>query len=411
MFSYLGLLRRAPALVGFGVLACFSSSFGQTFFIATFGADLRAAFGLSNGGFGAVYSTATLLSALSLVWAGRLVDGMGLPRLARFNFLALAAACALLALAPAVPFLLVALYALRLTGQGMATHIAVTTMAKRFTLGRGKAIGLAQLGFPLGEAVLPAFAVLLLGLAGWRAAWGLIAALVALLLVPALHRLAAASPGGAHEAATAAPAPSATLGQVLHEPRFYLLLPGALCSSFVVTGIFFHQSHIVAERGWDPLVFAGLFALYAAGSVASGLVAGALIDRFGAARTVLPAPLALALACALLAFWPTQTGAAAVMLTLGFASGAQSTAFAALWAERYGTAHLGAIRALTHALTVFASALSPLLIGLAFDAGAGVRDTGLSLALGVLAAATLLAAALRGGRDAAGFGGSRVREG
>ena len=403
MFSYLGLLRQAPALVGFGALACFASSFGQTFFIATFGADLRAAFDLSNGGFGAIYSAATLLSAATLVWVGRFVDGTDLPRLVRLNFLALAAAGLVMASAPAVPFLFLAIYGLRLTGQGMATHIAVTTMAKRFAVGRGKAIGLAQLGFPIGEAVLPVLAVLLLGL-GWRAAWGIVAALVALALVPLLHRLAAAAPGGAHLAtATAAPVPSSTLGQVLHEPRFYLLLPGALCSSFVVTAIFFHQSHIVAERGWDPLHFAALFALYAAGSVGSGLAAGAFADRFGARMAVLPAPLVLACACALLAFWPTPAGAACVMLTLGVANGAQSTAFATLWADLYGTGHLGAIRALTHALSVFASALSPLLVGLAYDAGVTVGDAASFMSVGVLAAALLLAVALRAGRAPVSF--------
>ena len=49
-----------------GFLLTFFSSFGQTFFIGLSGNDLRAAFGLSGGAFGALYMVATLASASTL---------------------------------------------------------------------------------------------------------------------------------------------------------------------------------------------------------------------------------------------------------------------------------------------------------------------------------------------------------
>ena len=64
--------------LGFGLACTLASNFGQTFFIALFGGHLRADFALSHAEFGAVYSTATLISAVVILWAGRLIDRVDL---------------------------------------------------------------------------------------------------------------------------------------------------------------------------------------------------------------------------------------------------------------------------------------------------------------------------------------------
>ena len=70
----LRFLRANARLIGFGFALCFLSSVGQTYFIALFGGEIRAAFGLSHGGFGTVYMAGTLASAATLMLLGRLVD-------------------------------------------------------------------------------------------------------------------------------------------------------------------------------------------------------------------------------------------------------------------------------------------------------------------------------------------------
>ena len=57
--SYLVFVLGNPRFLAFGFLLTWFSSFGHTFVIALFGADIRAEFGLSHGGFGLVYSLAT----------------------------------------------------------------------------------------------------------------------------------------------------------------------------------------------------------------------------------------------------------------------------------------------------------------------------------------------------------------
>ena len=50
--GYWRLIRAHPRFLGFGFLLAFVSSFGQTFYVALFGGEIRDAFNLSHGEFG-----------------------------------------------------------------------------------------------------------------------------------------------------------------------------------------------------------------------------------------------------------------------------------------------------------------------------------------------------------------------
>ncbi|MEL7374850.1 MAG: MFS transporter, partial [Pseudomonadota bacterium] len=71
MFAF---LRRNFRWIAGGFLLTFFSSFGQTYFISASVAEWQQAFGLSHGEFGRLYMLATLASAMSLPFVGRLVD-------------------------------------------------------------------------------------------------------------------------------------------------------------------------------------------------------------------------------------------------------------------------------------------------------------------------------------------------
>lgn len=154
--------------IGFGFLAAFTSSFGQTYFIGIFGPDLQAEFGLSHTTWSTIYLIGTLASAALLTFSGKLIDRIPLKR---YTFLA----CGLLMLASgSTAFvtgtitLVWAIFLLRHAGQGLMSHIAITTMARYFYTGRGKAIAIATLGFSTGEALLP-FLTVLTNCIGWVA--------------------------------------------------------------------------------------------------------------------------------------------------------------------------------------------------------------------------------------------------
>jgi len=79
MKSFLPLIKSEWRLLLFGFVMTFGSSLGQTYFIGLFGGEMRGDLGLSHGDFGAIYSSATLASAVMLLWTGSLIDRLDLP--------------------------------------------------------------------------------------------------------------------------------------------------------------------------------------------------------------------------------------------------------------------------------------------------------------------------------------------
>jgi len=379
---------REIKLLAAGFLLALFSSFGQTFFIAVFGAQVRTEFGLTHGAFGSLYALATLVSGFAMLWVGAALDRISLQAYSAAATILLAGACLLLALSESAWLLVLALFGLRLAGQGMMSHASVTGMARAFSRNRGKAIAFATLGHPAGEAVLPIVAVIAAAALGWRNVWLGAAAVLTLafaLLFRLLGRIDASRPldGGAAVGGTAvagAGARSYTRAAMLRDLRFYLIVPALIGPSFIVTGLFFHQVHLTEVKGWELSWFATCFAAYAASSTAGLMVTGALIDRLGAVRLMPIYLLPLCLGCAILAFGSHDLVALAFMSLAGMSSGAAVTVVTAMWAEVYGLGHLGAIRALAASLSVVSSALGPGVMGWLIDGGVSMEVIALGAA-------------------------------
>lgn len=376
-------------LLGFGLLATLFSGFGQTFFIGLFGGAWRDDFGLDYAQLGLIYSSATLVSGLLIVKVGRWLDDVPLPRYTALSVLTFAAGCALVALAPSGLWLIPGILLLRLCGQGLMGHIAITTIARYFDAGRGRALALAQLGFPLSEALLPVLVVAALGVVAWRELWWL-AAVALLLLIPVLLRLCRELPAPVLN--DSPDISHASRRQVLRDWRFYVILPVTLTPPFVITGLFFHQSAVAEATDWTLPLLASAFTAYALLQVSGGLLAGFLTDRYSARRLMRFYLAPMGLGCLLLWQQSASWQVFAYMGLLGLSAGAQGTLGGALWAELYGTRHIGAIRAMLHAVMVVSTAISPVLFGALMDAGIGMR----SIAL-VLGCYTLVVPLLLGG--------------
>jgi len=389
---------RATAALGFALLLTFSSNIGQTYFIALFAGFLRADLGLSHGGFGGLFMLATIASAATLVWLGKLADRLNPVMLAALTLAALAGSAMLLAGAESLAGLVIALFGLRLFGQGMTSHLAMTLTARWFGRERGRALGLTFFGYPAGEAVLPILTALLLGLFTWRWVWVGIAIAVVLVLLPVLFFVGRRLPGdGSLEMpGMAAPAErpsdrSWTRAQVLRDPRFYGLLPGLLAAPFMITGLLFHQLHLVEIKGWALSDFAACYPIYAVSGMAAALFCGWLVDGYGAIRLLPFYLLPLAAGLALLGIGDSIATAAGFMAAMGATAGAATILLGAALAELYGTAHLGAIRAFVVALKVLATALAPAALGWLIDRGVGIDQQATPLALLVVASALGLA--------------------
>jgi MFS family permease len=380
--NYLRFLRDNWRFVGFGFVMSLSSSFGQTFYIALSGADIRAEFGLTHGGFGAWFAVATIGSAATLIWLGRIIDRVDLRWYTLAVCSGMVVAMLVIASAPTVAILAVGLYLARLNGQGLMVHISTTSMGRYFDADRGKAISVAAMGQSWGEAILPAIVVIGIVQLGWRGTWFAAAATVVValsLLVPWLMRGYGERHRAYLERTTGPTGQSQGIGaqwtraEVLRDHRFYVVAAALLSMSFIGTGLFFHQVHIADVKGWSLELLASAFIVFAVLKVVTSLVVGSLIDRFGSVRMVLGilAPLG-----ATLVTIAVSDAAIIPFLYLGFLGisvGFLMPTQGSLWAELYGVVHLGSIRAMMASLIALTSALSPPVFGWLFDAGVTIE--------------------------------------
>lgn len=376
MAAFASLRPDAPWLAA-GALLALGSSFGQTFFIAAFAGIWREEFALSHGDWGAIYMAATLTSAAALTQAGRLADVFSARPLALTVFAAFALVAVGVASATSWWMLGLLIFGLRFCGQGMLSHIAMTSMGKWFRAKRARAIAIATLGFSLGEATLPAGAIALIGLVGWRETWLLIAAALLLLFAPLLAWLLRRE--RTPKAAAEAPELSAGMGgrhwtraEMVSERTFWALVPGLIGPSWIGTVIFFQTVHITEIKGWDLAAYAALaFPAFSLAATAGSFGFGWAADRFGVSRLLPLYLLGWAAGAALIGISGGLLAGVIALAVGGIGSGAVSVVHAAVAAELYGTRWLGGIRSLTYALAVLASALGPGVSGALLDAGIG----------------------------------------
>lgn len=395
----LTFLRQNAPFLAAGVLMTFLSSFGQTFFISVFSGEIRASFGLSHGEWGGIYMLGTMASAAVMVWAGGLTDLFRVRALGPVVLIGLASASLAMALNAWSWALIGVIFALRLFGQGMSTHIAVVAMARWFVATRGRALSIASLGFAIGEATLPILFAFLLTLAGWRELW-MAAALVPIFGAVVLGWLLGKertpqSHATSDVAAVGMRGLHWTRAQALRSPLFWLMLPAIMGPSAFNTSFFFHQVHIAEVKGMAHVELVTLFPLYTVMGIGSMLMAGWGLDRFGARRIMPFAQLPMATAFLVFSAATGQGTMLVGLLFLALSTGANSTLPNAFWAEFYGTANIGAIKAMAAAAMVLGSAIGPGLTGALIDLGVGIERQFIGFSVYFVLTSVLMFTAIR----------------
>jgi MFS family permease len=313
----------------------------------------------------------------------------------------LAMACLSMALVPAAWALPLVIFALRFTGQGMTSHIAVVAMSRWFVATRGRALSIATLGFAAGEAFLPIVFVFLLGFVDWRLLW-VVAAMIALCGIPVLLALLRRerTPQSISEG-------SETIGmegrhwrrnEALRHWLFWLMVPALLGPPAFNTAFFFQQVHFAEVKGWTHLQLVAMFPIYTGTAIAAMLLSGWALDRVGTARLLPFYQLPMVAAYLLFATAASPAMALGGLLFLAVTTGANTTLPNAFWAEFYGTRHLGSIKAMAAAVMVLGSALGPGITGALIDLGVGIEAQYVGVAVYFVAASALMAVGIRRAR-------------
>ncbi len=380
----LSFIKRYPRILAFGMLCSMFSGPGQTFLISLFIPSMRESFNLTQSGISGWYSLATLISACALPMLGRLLDKFSYSKLSICIGLGLTLGCLILGLSSNLIMMVLGFALIRYFGQGGLSMLSSTSMAKLFGSMRGKALGIANMGYPLAEALMPGVTLFVMSHYGWKSTWFFLAALVVFIFLPlviwllssfdpkTLNRplcdIEISAKDSASQLKFVGEVHSYTLGEVFKDWRFYTLILPAFIPPLYVTGLFFHQASLIGQKGWSLETMALGFAAYALFRSPVSFIVGPFVDKY-TARVLFPVslvPMGVGLFC-----FAISNHTALIfpyMAFMGVSVGFGMTVGSALWAEMYGTEHLGSIRGMTSALMVLSTAIAPIAFGALLDA-------------------------------------------
>ena len=366
----------------FGFIFTFFSAFGQSFFIGIFNPSIREDLSITHGQFGSIYASATLLSSFLLIWIGKKIDDMKVLRFSFLVIILLSFACYFFSSIKIIPFLFIGFFLLRLSGQGLMSHTATTTVSRYFNKTRGRALSVTWLGLSLAEFILPVFVIFLLTTMSWRNIWLAISLLV-LFFLPFISFLLirklklASREKNKIKIKKNSKIKQWTRFQVLKDYRFYILSLNMLAMPSIATGVFVFQSFIISSKNWGPYIIAQSFMVYSILSVVTLSITGFLIDKFNSRKILIYMNIPLLLSTGVLYFFESAFSAYLFLGLIGITNGLANVLGSSTWAEIYGVKFIGGIKALTTSMMVFSTAFGTAIFGLAIDAGYSIKSISL----------------------------------
>jgi len=379
----------------FGFIFTFFSSFGQSFFLGLFNSSIRESLSITHGQFGSIYASATLLSSFILVWIGKKIDDVNILKFASYVIVLLAISCFLFSKISSLIFLFLSIFLMRLSGQGLMSHTASTTISRFFERSRGRALSTTWLGLSLAEFILPLLIIFLLTIIEWRSIWLTISILVIVVLPIVSFSLVKNIKLDSRETSSIKDTKTKDIKQwtrteVLKDYRFYIVCLSMLAMPSIATGTFVYQSFIVSSKGWGPYVIAQSFMVYSILSVITLFLSGFLIDKFSSRKLLIYMNIPLFISTFVLYCFDSPISSFAFLGLIGISNGLANILGSATWAEIYGVKYIGSIKALTTALMVFSTAFGTALFGILIDNSFSIEQIALVSGFYILVAISLL---------------------
>ena len=311
---------------------------------------------------------ATLIGSLFCLPSGRLVDRVGSRLVLTVVVVALAVVVLDMSSTNAWVPLGVALTLTRGLGQSALSVASLALVGKWFGRGLNYAMGVYSLLVGIGFVIaFPSVGSVVLNL-GWRTAWWGVGCVLLLAVAPLAWILVRNGPeerglqfdGDIPDAASSHS--DFTLSEALRSSAFWVFAASSSMFGLVYSGISLFNQSILEQRGFDASVYHTVLVI----STLLGLVAnfggGWLASRWSIQRLM---GLGMAvLGCALLALPLVRTYLHVVFYgaAMGISGGVVTVVFFSVWGQVYGRRHLGKIQGCAQMMTVFASAVGPLLL-------------------------------------------------
>ena len=363
----------------FGFIFTFFSSFGQSYFLGLFNTSIREALSISHGQFGSIYASATLFSSFILIWVGKKIDDFSAIKLAYFVIISLSISSFIFSKINSIVFLFLAIFLMRLFGQGLMSHTASTTVSRYFDKSRGKALSTSWLGLSLAEFILPVLIVYFLTFIHWRELWIGFSLLIILFLPVASMFLINNLNINSRESDSNNNSREDTIKQwsrreVLKDYKFYIICGNLLAMPWIFTGFAVFQSFVQISKGWGPYVIAQSFMAYSICSVLTLFITGILIDKFSSRKLLIFTNIPMLIAAMMLIVFDHPIVSFIFLGLMGITNGFANVLGTSTWAELYGVRFIGGIKAMTSALMVFSTAFGTALYGFLIDKGFGIEQ-------------------------------------
>ena len=366
-------------VIVFGFIFTFFSSFGQSYFLGLFNTSIREALSISHGQFGSIYASATLFSSFILIWVGKKIDDFSAIKFAYFVIISLSISSFIFSKINSIVFLFLAIFLMRLFGQGLMSHTASTTVSRYFDKSRGKALSTSWLGLSLAEFILPVLIVYFLTFIHWRELWIGFSLLIILFLPVASMFLINNLNINSRESDSNNNSREDTIKQwsrreVLKDYKFYIICGNLLAMPWIFTGFAVFQSFVQISKGWGPYVIAQSFMAYSICSVLTLFITGILIDKFSSRKLLIFTNIPMLIAALMLIVFDHPIVSFIFLGLLGMTNGFANVLGTSTWAELYGVRFIGGIKAMTSALMVFSTAFGTALYGFLIDKGFGIEQ-------------------------------------
>ena len=372
-------LSLSKKVIIFGFIFTFFSSFGQSFFLGLFNAPIRNELGITHGQFGNIYATATICSSVILIWIGKKIDDYRIFYYSFFVIILLFLSSLFFSFINSIYFLAVAIFLMRLSGQGLMSHASTTTISRFFERSRGKALSTIWLGLSTAEFILPVLITYFFLIYSWRTVWQGIAILIILLLPFVIINTIKSVKLDSREVEIDSKNKKIKIKSwrrrdVIKDYRFYIVSLNMLAMPWLATGIFVYQSFISDSKMWAVYTIPKAFMVYSITSIVTLFLSGFLVDKFTGRKLILFMNIPLLLAMFILFKFNHEFFAYIFLGLVGISNGLANILGSSTWAEIYGVKYIGSIKALTTAFMVFSTAFGTAVFGFFIDLGFTIEN-------------------------------------
>jgi MFS family permease len=312
---------------------------------------------------------ATLIGAAFCLPAGWLFDRLGL-RVTTASILVLLGAVVwrMSAHAGSVAIFFILVLLTRGLGQSALSVASLTIVGKS----SGRRVGLAMGIYSALVTILFVGAFQVVGHSvisqGWRSAWRDVAYALLLAVTPLTLLLLreAKSPAGATMQAAQTTLEGLSLAQALRTPAFWIFGGATALYGLAASGLGLFNQAVLAERGFDPKTYYSFLSGTTAIGLAGQLLCGWISTRWPMPRLLALAMMLYALGLTILPLIHSLPQLWVCAVLIGLSGGFITVLFFAVWSHAFGSRELGRIQGTAQMLTVFASAIGPLLFARCF---------------------------------------------